>query len=101
MVFSLDGWKSNEFMSFSLSMGLFSNHLRFKSSEDCMNLFFQGWSLVSIFTINGKDGAEDFDLIGEDKGTITWEICVSEEHTHEFHGLDTFDPNDEKYNVIF
>ena len=64
-----------------------------------MNLFFPGWSLVSIFTINGKDGAEDFDLIGEDKGTITWEICVSEEHTHEFHGLDTFDPNDEKYNV--
>lgn len=68
-------------------------------SRDCMNIFFQGWSLVSIFTINGKDGAEDFDLIGEDKGEITWEICVSEEHAHEFHGLDTFDPNDEKYHV--
>ena len=70
-----------------------------RASYDCMNIFFQGWSLVSIFTINGKDGAEDFDLIGEDKGAITWEICVSEEHAHEFHGLDTFDPNDEKYNV--
>ena len=62
---------------------------------------FQGWALVSMFTIAGRDGAEDFDLIGEDHGEIGWEVVVTEEHTHEFQGLDTFDPNNEKYNVQY
>ena len=65
----------------------------------CYILHFVGWSLVSIFNINGIDGREDFDLLAADHDKIDWNIVVMEEHTHEFHEGDTFDANDVSYRV--
>jgi len=58
-----------------------------------------GWSLVSIFNINGIDGREDFDLVAADHDKIDWNFVVMEEHTHEFHQGESFDANDISYRV--